>query len=353
MLSRNSSIIVEDRKTKELKEQANTLLNQPFPPYKKGHLHFRRSFSPERTTVFGVGKLNQDIYNADFLSDLINKTMITRTFEEVSGKDIYKIIQNTVRFNEAEQYLYGIVVNEFHRITHMYKSTGNSRKDAMLRIIQQLNSLLTACVNPQSFGAYNSSAIPSKAVKTLEMLYKWSDEHVVIGCTHVKTVEQYATYIRHAFPDRPIFVITGNKVSLNRRKTIINELKESKNGILICTQQSLSSSMNIDFVNNIVLIEMLWNFASMHQFFARFIRYTSTEQKEVHFVTIENSIESNMLQLILAKEKLNNFMKNDTIDEQEILEKFGIDFNLVEMLLTKEIDSDGKSYIKWGQQFIS
>ncbi len=352
MLSLNPSIMIEDRKTQQLIEQTNTFFNQAFPPYQKGHTHFRRSFSPERATVFGIGKLNQDIYNSEFLSELINKTMITRTFEDVSGKDIYKLLQDTVQFNPDEQRLYGIVVNEFYKFANMYKTTGNARKDAMLRIIQQLNSLLTACVNPQHFKEYHSSQIPSKAMKVLDMLQKWSDDYVVVGCTHIKTVERYADFIRATFPDRPLFVITGDKVSLNRRKGIIKELKASKNGILICTQQSLSSSMNIDFVNNIVLIEMLWNFPSMHQFFARFIRYTSTEQKEVHFVTVENSIESNMLQLILAKEKLNNFMKNDTIDEHEILEKFGIDFNLLEMLLTKETDSEGKSYIKWGQQLI-
>jgi len=236
-------------------------------------------------------------------------------------------------------------------MTYLFSSTGNSRKDSMLRIIQQLNSLLKACVNPQEFKEYRSLQLPSKAVRTLEMIKNWDDDYVVIGCTHVKTVENYHAFIKDAFPDRPIFVITGDKVSLNRRKSIIKELKASKRGILICTQQSLSSSMNIGFVNNIVLIEMLWNFASMHQFFARFIRYTSKEKKEVHFVTVENSIES-MLQLIIAKEKLNNFMKNETIDEQEILDKFGIDFDLIKMLLSKETDSEGKSYIKWGQQLV-
>lgn len=353
MLSRNSSIIVEDRTEKKLIEKPNPLINQAFPPYKKGHTHFRRSFSPERASVFGIGKLTQDIYNSELLTELINKSMITRTFEEVSGKNIYSLIQNTVQFNPAEKELYGIVVNEFYKIAHMYSSTGNARKDAMLRVIQQLNSLLKACVNPQMFSEYSSIQMPSKAVKMINMLQDWPDDYVVIGCTHIKTVERYEAFIRAAFPNRPLFVITGDKVSLDRRKTIIKELKASGNGILLCTQQSLSSSMNINFVNNIVLIEMLWNFPAMHQFFARFIRYTSTEQKEVHFITMENSIESNMLQLILAKEKINNFMKNETIDEQEILEKFGIDFNLIDMLLTKESDSDGKSYIKWGQQVIA
>lgn len=350
MLSESDEIYVEDKKTKEIKEQTNHYYMRPFPPYKKGHTHFKRSFSPEKATVFGVGKINQDIYNSEELGSLINKTMITRTFEEVSGKNIYKIIQNTTGFNSAESNLYRIVIEEFYRLSHMFRSTGNSRKDSLLRIIQQLNSLLKACVTPNIFSEYKSSQLPSKAIETIEMLSEWDNEQVVIGCTHIKTVYSYASYIRNHFPDRTLFIITGESTTLNKRKEIIEKLKETSDGILICTQQSLSSSMNIDFVNRVLLIELMYNFASMHQFFARFIRYTSTEQKEIHFLTIENSIESNLLKLIMSKEKLNNFMKNDSIDEQEILERFGVDFDILSMLLSKEKDEEGNSYIQWGQQ---
>lgn len=350
MLSKSYSIYVEDKKTKEIEEKGNDLYMQPFPPYKKGYTLFKRAFSPEKATVFGVGKMNQDIYNSDDLKELIDKTMITRTFEEVSGKNIYKIIQDTVNFNHAESELYRIVVKEFYKLHHMFNSTGNSRKDAMLRIIQQLNSLLRACVTPNAFKDYYSNKMPSKAKETLRMIKNWNNEQVVIGCTHVKTVNSYANYIRNEYPDRPLFIITGDSTSLSKRKDIINKLKETKDGILICTQQSLSSSMNIDFVNRVLIIELMYNFASMHQFFARFVRYTSTEQKEIHFLTINNSIESNLLKLIMDKERLNNFMKNDSIEESEIFERFGVDFDIFNMLLTKEKDNDGKSFISWGQQ---
>ncbi|MGG3890330.1 DEAD/DEAH box helicase [Metabacillus fastidiosus] len=351
MICNVNTIYVEDKKTKEIKEQYNEKYYlKPFPAYKKGYTLFKQCYSPEKVTVFGVGKQNQDIYNSNDLKRLIDSTMITRTFEEVSGKDIYKIIQNTTKFNQSENELYRVIVEEFYKLTHMYKSTGNSRKDSLLRIIQQLNSLLKACVTPNIFKGYYSSEMPSKAIKTLNMISKWNNEIVAIGCTHIKTVELYANYIRNQFPNRPLYIVTGDKTSLNKRKKIIKELKESKNGILICTQQSLSSSMNIDFVNRVLLIELQWNFAAMHQFFARFVRYTSTEQKEIHFLTIENSIESNLLKLILNKEKLNNFMKNDSIDDEEILERFGVEFDILSMLMTKETDEEGKSYINWGSQ---
>ncbi|WP_241660529.1 helicase C-terminal domain-containing protein [Bacillus licheniformis] len=303
--------------------------------------------------MFGIGKQNQDIYNSEHLKELINKTMITRTFEEVAGKDIYEIKQGICSFNDHEKELYSIIIKEFYRLSYMYKSTGNARKDSLLKIINQLNSLLKACVIPNTFKEYKSSQMPSKARQMLSKLDEWENERIAIGCTHIKTVNIYARYIQERFPGRPLFIITGDKVTLNKRKEIIRQLKASKNGILICTQQSLSSSMNIDFINRVLLLELQWNFAAMHQFFARFVRYTSTEQKEIHFLTVENSVESNLLKLVMTKEKLNSFMKNDDLSEDEIQQRFGIDFDLLNMLLTKEHDEQGNSYISWGNQLVS
>ncbi len=43
-------------------------------------------------------------------------------------------------------------------------------------------------------------------------------------------------------------------------------------------------------------------------------------------------------------------MKNDSMSDEEINERFGIDGDILDMLLTKETDRDGKSYIAWGNQ---
>lgn len=354
MLCEARSLFVEDKQIKEITKKDNEKYYlKPFPPYKKGNTLFKRCFSPEKATVFGIGKQNQDIYNSEHLKELINKTMITRTFEDVAGKDIYEIKQGICSFNDHEKELYSIIIKEFYRLSYMYKSTGNARKDSLLKIINQLNSLLKACVIPNTFKEYKSSQMPSKARQMLSKLDEWENERVAIGCTHIKTVNIYARYIQERFPGRPLFIITGDKVTLNKRKEIIRQLKASKNGILICTQQSLSSSMNIDFINRVLLLELQWNFAAMHQFFARFVRYTSTEQKEIHFLTVENSVESNLLKLVMTKEKLNSFMKNDDLSEDEIQQRFGIDFDLLNMLLTKEHDEQGNSYISWGNQLVS
>ncbi|MEF2968321.1 hypothetical protein V3851_21030 [Paenibacillus sp. M1] len=147
-------------------------------------------------------------------------------------------------------------------------------------------------------------------------------------------------------------MITGDRVSVQKRKAIVKELQKHPDAILLSTQQSLSSSMNIGFIDKVIIAELSWNDASMSQYYFRFIRFNSENDKEVHFVTYESSIESNLLGLILAKERLNLFMKNQELDDEELYDKYGVHFNLLDQLMVKERDKDGNVSIRWGKQMI-
>ena len=219
-----------------------------------------------------------------------------------------------------------------------------------IKILNQLILLLRICACPHNFKEYTSRELSSKYKKVFEMVEKWNDERIAIGVRNVENVYSYAKAIKELYPDRPLFVITGNTTSLKKRISICNELKKTKNGILVCTQQSLSCSMNIDFVNKCIIPEMHWNNASMSQFYFRFIRFTSTDWKKIYFVTYENSIESNLLKMILCKEKLNLFMKDEEVGDDELYDKFGIDEKMLKSLITKEKDEEGNIKITWGKQ---
>lgn len=130
-------------------------------------------------------------------------------------------------------------------------------------------------------------------------------------------------------------------------------MNESGNGILLCTQQSLPSSVNFEYVNKIVIPELHYNNSRMSQFYMRFVRYTSTEWKDIYFVTYAGSIESNQMQMVLAKEKINLFMKGQDTDLNAIYEKFGVDYDLLSLLMHREEDAEGRFHIRWGEQQIA
>lgn len=137
---------------------------------------------------------------------------------------------------------------------------------------------------------------------------------------------------------------------MKNRKEIVKQLEKDSTGILLSTQQSLSCSINIPFVDKIIITRLPFNYY-FQQYFFRFVRYNSENKKEIHIISYENSLENNLLALIIAKEKLNNIVKDK--EDVDVENELGVDFNLVDMLLSKEKDSLGNVKINWGNQKIS
>lgn len=344
--------IQQRNKDNELEWYSNENYMKPYPAYRKGHQLFTASHIPDKITVFGVSQFTQDVFNADYLKLIINKTMITRTFEEITGKSLYEIKQIACKMGEEEKKLYTIALEEFYKMEYLFAKTGNSRKDAVLRILNQLLALLKICAAPQTLREYDHSIMPEKFKTVISLLDDFKGERVAIGVRHIEVVRAYENAIRKAFPGRPVFVITGNETTLKQRKNVIAQLKNTRDGILISTQQSLSASMNIDFVDKCIIPELHWNNSSMSQYYFRFIRYTSTRFKQVYFVTYENSIESNLLKMVLVKDKLNRFMKNQNVTDDELYDIFGIESDMLQNLMHKEKTEDGY-VIRWGDQEVS
>ena len=332
---------------------SNPYFGQPIPAYKKGYSLFAASHLPEKITVFGLEKRTQDIYNADILSDILGKTVITRTFEEVSCKDIKQIHQVLLQFPPEEREVYQKAMNEFYAMRDNYfSSTGNSRKDSMMRLVQQIILLLRIGAAPDTVQEYTGDT-PVKVMAAVEMAAEWENEIIAIGVRHVSVLESYEKALREYLPDRPLFVVTGSGTSFAKRRALRQTLQDSGNGILLCTQQSLPSSVNFDYVNKVIIPELHYNNSGMSQFYFRFIRYTSTEHKDIYFLTYAGSIESNLMQMVLAKEKLNLFMKGQDVDLDEIYDRFSVDYDLLSLLMKQEKDENGVLRIKWGEQKIA
>ena len=222
----------------------------------------------------------------------------------------------------------------------------------MLKLMQQITLLLRVSAAPNTLAEYQGGT-PVKIRKAVEMAQRWENEIVAIGVRHKVVLDAYAEAIQEAMPDRPLFLVTGSTTSFAKRRALRKTLRESGNGILLCTQQSLPSSVNFDFVNKIIIPELHYNNSGMSQFYMRFIRYTSTEYKDIYFLTYAGSLESNLMQMVVAKEKINLFMRGQDTNLDEIYERFGIDYNLLSLLMRREVDEKGHLNIRWGEQMIA
>lgn len=340
--------IYHENKDKEIECERNLHCGEPFPAF-RGHVLFRACHCPGKATVFGIEKQNQDVYNKDELFDLIGKTIITRKFRDFAGEK-YKIRTHTVSPSKGEHEVYRVIIEEFCRICELYyNSTGDTKKDAGLRLMRQIKLLIKACSVPHLISGYYGDDYPSKT-RYIESLIRKIPGKVAIGCTTLAAFDLYESYIRERFPDRPIYVVKGD-VAFKKRQSIVTEFDSTINGILICTQQSLSSSVNIPTCNDVILESLQWNIPKMEQFYFRFIRLDSKEMKDVHYVTYEDSVEQNLMALVLTKERLNEFIKTGEVKAQsEIFEEFDITMSVIDSLLIRSTDGEGKIHISWGSQ---
>ena len=343
--------VYHENKEREIEEENNTDYGSPFPAF-RGHVLFRACHCPGKATVFGIEKQNQDVYNKEELSELIGKTVITRKFRDFAGEK-YKIQTHTVSPSDGEREVYRVIIEEFCRICELYyNSTGDAKKDAGLRLMRQIKLLIKACSVPHLIEGYSGVGIPNKT-KYIEKLVRKIPGKVAVGCTSIAAFDLYENHLRKCFPDRPVFVVKGD-VAFKRRQNIVTEFDSTINGILICTQQSLSSSVNIPACNQVILESLQWNIPRMEQFYFRFIRLDSKEMKDVHYVTYEDSVEQNLMALVLTKERLNEFIKTGEVKEQsEIFEEFDITMSVIDSLLVRTQDREGKIHISWGSQRIA
>ncbi|GAB6119599.1 DEAD/DEAH box helicase family protein [Dysgonomonas termitidis] len=333
-----------------IKERMNSYYLKPFPP-RGGATLFKSCFNPGKASVFGIEKQNQDVYNKSSLWEIIGKAIITRKFREFAG-DKYSIHTQTVRPAEGELGVYEKVIKEFFSVVDMYfNTTGDQRKDNSLAIVRQIQLLIKACSVPDLMPGYCSGSLPQKVLHIENMVHNIRDK-VAIGCTSLEALEYYQAHMSKVFPERPLFVIKG-EISFGKRKKLLQEFQCTKDGILICMQQSLKSSVNIPECNEVILESLQWNIPRMEQFYFRFIRFDSEGHTNVHFVNYSDSIEQNIMALILTKERLNDFIQTGEVTEESALfDEFGVSTSVIDSLFTREQDKEGKFHIRWGEQKI-
>lgn len=317
-----------------------------------GFEQFKRCFSPTKSTVLGIKKHTQDVYNYEQLTKIINYTSIIRTFKEVAG-DKYQIKHLTIEPSFEEKTLQETVLKEFQQIVYKYyNNTGNTRKESALRIIRQLQLLIKSCSIPQTFEHYTGKGCTK--LSRIMKLVREKNEKTLIGCTTIKAAQIYRDAAKKAF-DRPVYLITG-ATSFKRRKKILEEFEETTNGIVICTQQSLKSSINIPSCNLVICESIQWNLPKMSQFYFRCIRFNSKENTTIYFVTYSNTIEDNLLGLLMTKEKINKSIKLESNSIEEVFNEFDIDLSTFDNMMCKtyEKDKDGNKRvnISWGKQEI-
>lgn len=317
-------------------------LGQPFS-FKNGQNDFRRCFNPVKATVLGIQKQNQDLFNADELKKVCSFSMIVRTFNDVAGPDKYKFASHVIEQTWQEAALYEEIFSEVQRLISEFNyATGNARKDAALRLQYQMRMLIDACSIPQKFKSFAGYGGKTTAIINFCTA---TDKPILLGCLTKYAVKTYDRELTAS--GKNVFIVTG-ATSVKRREAIVKEFQETENSVLVCTQQALKSSINIPNCATVVCESLQWNLPKLAQFYFRCIRFDSTNPSTVHFFLMRDSIEENLMALLMDKQRLNEFVKTGALQsKEEIFGDMGIEvFNRA---ITKTKDADDKTKLAWGR----
>ncbi|BAX25548.1 helicase [Tenacibaculum phage pT24] len=342
-------IYKQDKKTKEIKSHINKKRFQPFDAY-YGFGTFKSCFAPSKASVFGIQKELQDLYNLSDLTDIINSSIITRTMEELMG-DKKEMISHFVQPNYAEKVLQQDILERFHEMCYNYfQSTGNSRKESYLRIIRMINLLIKSTTSPHLMKEWIGEGLPTKYAKVIKMIEERPNEQILVGCVGIESTESYFNHIKKTFPNREVIYVDGT-ISFKKRGQIIEHFNNTDNAIIVANQASLKSSVNIPECNTVIIPSLPWNNSSLAQFYCRTIRFDSKNKTQVHLICYSESIDLNILNLILNKEKVNNFVKTTEVStEEDVNEEFGVDGDILGSLIQKHYDEEGGMRLSWGEK---
>jgi hypothetical protein len=278
--------------------------------------------------------------------------------------------------NPQEVKLYGKIIDELQQMIRRYfKQSGNERKDRMMQLLQQLQLLIKATSTPNNFKEYQealtplfsdelqkyplfrvkgkSEMLPNKYEYIENMVQERSACLVAVGCLTHESSLMYYDKLKKKFPGREIFLCLGTG-SYGPRSKLLKSFEASKTGILVATQQSLKSSVNIPTCNEVIVEALPWNVPKLLQFCFRFIRYDSSEKSTIHMITYRDTIDMNLFALLLAKERINDFVKTlEFKEESDIYGEFDVNLNHLDSILEKTKDGEGKVRIEWGLQKVN
>ena len=202
--------IYRENKEREIESESNPYYGEPFPAF-RGYVLFKACHCPGKASVFGIEKQNQDVYNKDELFSLIARTIITRKFKDFAGEK-YKVRMHTVIPSDGEHEVYRVIIEEFCRICELYyNSTGDTRKDAGLRLMRQIKLLIKACSVPHLIEGYSGDPYPGKT-RYIHKLVRKIPGKVAIGCTSIAAFDLYRQYFEEHFPERPLFIVRGGRI---------------------------------------------------------------------------------------------------------------------------------------------
>ncbi|OAM91763.1 N-6 DNA methylase [Termitidicoccus mucosus] len=320
------TVIKLDKKNDCFKTESNPDFHQPYSG-RGGFALFKRAHAPSRPTVMGAQKNIPDTHcEAElvaFLDQIRSRLRLSEILDHTPCT--HQVVNLTL--SPAEQTAYDTLQKDIRDIARKNLKTlqnaalWGDRKNALLALAHALRMLQQA-VSPAPEDDPNPT---SKERAIIRLIREGGNSHTAVGTIWKKNVPRLAATLRHVFPDRTVIDFDGDD-SFRQRAEKLRQLNAAPSAILVSTQQSCRSSLNIPIVSEIIAEALPWNFPALNQWAMRFCRFTSKKTVRVHMLVSIGTIEERILGLLMRKQKVNKPLAGDDfVSETDLLDEYGIE----------------------------
>lgn len=174
----------------------------------------------------------------------------------------------------------------------------------------------------------------SRIKKVMETLELHSNEKVVLFSCYRTSIDLIGHFVSNK---RDYFTIKGSD-SLSKRNDILNEFKDSSNGVLCLTYDLGSEGLNLQHAAVVLLVDFFWNDGKTSQAIARVMRYGQLADKVYAYLfTSGTGIEKGIFNK--QQSKLDIIKELETGSSKKSITKMNID-EVLRMINTSE--NEGK-----------
>lgn len=165
----------------------------------------------------------------------------------------------------------------------------------------EISEMFVDVINKMSIGNWLNdpkSLYSSRIQAVCQKINDHLDEKIIIFSCYRKVIDLLRQFIPGS---RQVFTITG-KDTINTRGCIINDFRESDNGILLLTYEIGANGLNLQCASTVILVDFWWNDAKTNQAISRIIR-PGQESKlvNIYYFTSNTGIENAIFGLQSSK----------------------------------------------------
>ncbi len=118
-----------------------------------------------------------------------------------------------------------------------------------------------------------NSIYSTRVLRVLDVISKHKDEQIILFMSYRTIIDLFKNILKNI--NRPLFIMTSTMNS-ERRKQLLLDFKNSKDGIIFLSYQLGSEGLNLQSCKTLLLIDQPWNKCTTNQAIARIYRQGQT-----------------------------------------------------------------------------